>query len=59
MYRINNRSIIFLLGMYAAASLFALLCFGPGIAAISNFGLIGTGCLLAFIYAYFFGLLRG
>jgi hypothetical protein len=58
MYRIENRPIVFWLGIYMLASLFSLLFNGPGIDSVMNFGLIGTGCLLAFIYSYYFGLLR-
>ncbi len=56
--RIGNRSIVYMLGVYMMASLFALIFNGPGVDAVINIGLIGTGCLLLFIYAYYFGLLR-
>ncbi len=58
MYRINDRPLVFLMAVYAIASLFTLVSYGPGIEAVRNIALIATGCLLLFIYAYYFGLLE-
>ncbi len=58
MHMIETRPILSFLGVYLLASLFTLLCYGPGIEAVQNIILIATGCLLLFIYAYYFDLLR-